>query len=1209
MTILSTDIVLFQSQDNTDNDSGGGSRTSNEVIDGQVNNLFPDISRLDTVVGRVNLRKVFPTVTTVNNDVYYGAHSMIRKVPDDPKVSALLFYTDDPHDRRVDAQNKIESYVVQSYLAQFYLYGVHIAGGKSITVLQQLSAQLPVVGDVYLIKEGSTEQYVRLIEITATEVNIPYSFGNSLVDYVRRRIDCEIDQVLETAFTGSAFVPTGQIAGTADIWETQVADAAKFYSTKTLEVEGLVSDSTVTVDSIYEQLVPAALSKSFLTDRQALPEGILLMPSGVVNTSYRVPVDVAANDPIVFPTAIVPNSLTTILTAAWHDDGNGNIIDDNAGGAIIGSVDYSQGIVFMFNVIISAAYTLHYEPATTSNVSIQSTTEIEITQGNTGTFFTRRISPSPSLGSLFIDYRTQGKWYRLVSTGNRIGDNETVGFDVDIGAGNLKDNFDGTSSLTLTLASLPDLDTSIILSWGTIETTINHVTTVQTYSDGYMQIDLGQIDIDPLTFVMQLHSTTFSTYYNVTADADGNLIDAISASYAVKGKLNYRSGIVNIYPFNDGVTPTNQGRFDDPGTIDDVIIDFDNYAPASELLGAWSTVVITNATELSNVITFNIGESVIVDSVEISFFMDFPIFTGAVFKEKGQTVKMTLLTDTNGDISMEAIDVVGLKTNRMTGTVAANGDVVINLINKDYNKYNPGWLGYFGNSPKFLLSVTDYYQLGGNDITVKYKSVNINPADAKTSHNITDKIENLAKYRIHIPTDILGEVNFSFGELNNNVTTVTSKLGVLFANGNNVGTIDYNGGVIELDYFSSPKSGWIQFITIFTDTVTTGQADPIESAVFRTSATKLTPSSLQLVYRDYDENLLTATTDGNGIITGTSILAGSKVDTITGKVTVLFDDLMIANSIRYDAIAEVALPLDPELLGLNPVRLPADGRVPVFKAGYFIIIFNEVTTAVINGGVPVADQINTLARSGQAYIEVIDVDGKRLDPLQYVADRVLGTVTFANPFTPIDKYGDPLTAPFSIVDRIEDLRLATDVQINGLITLNEPLSQAFSAGVSKVASALIWGDTGARVYQLFSQEIWNSGSPVWSDERIGDPTTAQYDDTNYPIYIDNNSSSSGRWAIIFTSPTTVNVANEKLGFVDTSISISIDDVAPINPATLAPYFIMPKEGFGSGWIQDNVIRFNTDSGENNMWVIRTIESGALSELTDSIDVEVRGDAN
>jgi hypothetical protein len=172
MTITSNDIKVFQSQDNTDNDTGGGSRTAFEIVDGDVNNLFPDISRIDTVSGDVALRKVFPTVYTENNDIYYGAHAMIRKVPTDPNVSALLFYTGNPHDKRVEAQNDIEAYVVASYLEEFWLYGQHVEGARAITFLAHLSSQTPDVGNTYLLKQDNTEQYVRIENMDSAIVTL-----------------------------------------------------------------------------------------------------------------------------------------------------------------------------------------------------------------------------------------------------------------------------------------------------------------------------------------------------------------------------------------------------------------------------------------------------------------------------------------------------------------------------------------------------------------------------------------------------------------------------------------------------------------------------------------------------------------------------------------------------------------------------------------------------------------------------------------------------------------------------------------------------------------------------------------------------------------------------------------------------------------------------------------------------------------------------
>ncbi|MFK0571345.1 hypothetical protein [Endozoicomonas sp.] len=45
------DVKLFESQRLTDEDDGGGRATGSEVIDGNVNNLFQDIPRIDRTIG------------------------------------------------------------------------------------------------------------------------------------------------------------------------------------------------------------------------------------------------------------------------------------------------------------------------------------------------------------------------------------------------------------------------------------------------------------------------------------------------------------------------------------------------------------------------------------------------------------------------------------------------------------------------------------------------------------------------------------------------------------------------------------------------------------------------------------------------------------------------------------------------------------------------------------------------------------------------------------------------------------------------------------------------------------------------------------------------------------------------------------------------------------------------------------------------------
>ena len=57
MAIYKNDVKLFESQRLSDKKNDGGRITGREVIAGNVNNLFQDISRIDRTVGDVALRK------------------------------------------------------------------------------------------------------------------------------------------------------------------------------------------------------------------------------------------------------------------------------------------------------------------------------------------------------------------------------------------------------------------------------------------------------------------------------------------------------------------------------------------------------------------------------------------------------------------------------------------------------------------------------------------------------------------------------------------------------------------------------------------------------------------------------------------------------------------------------------------------------------------------------------------------------------------------------------------------------------------------------------------------------------------------------------------------------------------------------------------------------------------------------------------------
>jgi len=1225
MAITNNDIKIYQSQDNTDNDSGGGSRTSAELIDGDVNNLFPDISRIDTTSGDVALRKIFPTVATSNRDIYYGAHAMLRKTPTDPKVSALIFHTNSPNDTRLAAQNKIESYVTASYKEEFYLFGNHIEGAKVVTWLQHLSATPPSVGEVYMLRNPDLiEQYVRVASLDTQEVTFTYFIGGQPVDFKRRRIICEIEQPLKTAFVGSVFDPTGQTVNTADTFATQVSDAAKFYSTKTLALNALIGETNIKVDSIFEQVVPAAKSQTPLINKDVLNRGSSLITTGIAaGDTVGLLSDSAAPYSLVLNQPITPNTLHYDGGIAdFDDDGKGNIIN-SVTGLVVGSVDYINKTI---NSVLSGFGVgnsghndiILYTAANTVESSAQFTSGILVTSENQGLVFVRNLSPLPQSQDLYVDYRSQGKWQRI--QGYYDG---TLGDDPTIGAGLLNNNGDGTGTVSLTLGALPDQDSTIIFSWASNERLTNRAATTTNAAPPvdqvinalsmWAEIDLGATNIDPLSFVMS--APFYGSSNTIGSTAEGVLTD--TSGYGITGHLNTVTGKVIISKME------RTDRF--TSSTNSVTINFSTFDPAqpgdiktnsASKTPTGNQVLLVEDT-VTGVVTFNLGEPIAdLGSFVMKFLIDhIPLYAGSPTNDVPIFVTMTGRSD--GTVILQS------SPSSLVGTINTSGDVSLNMIRSDHRIVNPAYTDPFGTAPLYIREALSFYTLGDNDVFYQYRSA-AQTGNTTPHAEITGTYGSLLKYKINIQPPA-GDIYFTFPVNISNLFHELHSEGDVIYDGYRTqrGTLNRNTGEIEIGFADSPTGGDINgfndmylrfnhYVTDETQVVIEApsvNSEPIGNVTFKTAATKLTTSSFQLRYTTIDGVTHSATSDANGVVTGVAIDSlTSRVDTLTGMADVHFTDSVLPATMKYDAVAETTLPLDPDLLGLDPVRLPPDGRVPVFRSGSHLIIFNEVITPVV-GGTPVSGQVDTLARSGQAYIEVIDANGKRLDPVQYIADKIAGTVTFGTPLLLQDKYGTALTAPYFIVDRIEDMALATDVQLNGVIGLSSPLIHDYNSDTTSVASALVWGDTGARAYNLFEQEIWNSGAPVWSNNLIGDSTTAQYDEVNNPIQIDNANSTSGRWAIIFTSSTTVSVVEENLGVLDVGINITTTDVAPINPATGLPYFTMLFQGFGAGWVTNNVIRFNTDSGGNDAWLIRTVQSGTLSEEVDGIEIEIRGDAN
>jgi hypothetical protein len=440
--------------------------------------------------------------------------------------------------------------------------------------------------------------------------------------------------------------------------------------------------------------------------------------------------------------------------------------------------------------------------------------------------------------------------------------------------------------------------------------------------------------------------------------------------------------------------------------------------------------------------------------------------------------------------------------------------------------------------------------------------------------------------------------------------------GVIMANadietgaGTAVGSIDYTTGDVTLATWDNNEDTTPVLISC----ATMDASVAVSVVKFRTPGKPLRPGSLQITaIREDTGALITASADADGTITHAELSGAVEVD--TGLVDLWFttddtDDTgasdipIYPGSLRYNAVSYSYLPMDASLIGVDPVRLPGDGRVPVVRDGDVCVLAHTSETDV---GTPAANDVETLARDHQAEILVKDANGVELDPDQYTTDLIAGTVTFDAALSLVDSEANALTTPLAVFDRIEHMSVVSDTQISGELAMIAQLAHDYPAG-STFSTALLWGDIAARVFDEFTQRTWSSSDPNWTDERIGDDTTASFNLIDYPVIVTNDGAVTERWALVFTSSSSFQIVGEQVGIIGTGSTATVTE--PINGNTGARYFTVDQNGWGTGWVAGNVLRFDTQGCLAPMWLARTVLSGQGTTDDDSVTTQIRGDAD
>ena len=1182
MTINVDDVKLLKSQRLTDEDDGGGRATGEAVVDGEVNNLFPDISRLDRTLGRIALRKVFAGVLTENADPYLGAHSIVTKAPSDPRVAVLLFNSNSQTDERVDARSVIEGYVVPSTVAQFELLGDQFAGQRAITAIQRVEARVPEVGDVYQLVAGANSQYVRVQALEPTLEEFIYDYGNgNFVNFTRRRLAITISAPLSAKFPGGKAVPAGttakNLAGEdkARVLATQVADSARYYGISPLAADITAGDLTINVASVYSQLVPSAVKESALVNQIGGARKRFIVPSSpntrTINLTFVQVVAGQSRSFITLGAALGSLSLS-INGGIYADEGQGELTWRSGTNSFTRiTIDYETGEL---NAYRASTYTgsasLTYQPA--AAVTGQSITgEIEITLASRGFAYTLNLADAkPRPGTLSVSFMALGKWYELLDLGN----GELAGE----GSGTV--DF-ATGAVSISLNALPDVNTSLIYSY-VGQDDDNLQTHVGTGDAPIIRIthQLPFDGIEPGSLVATVMQGGVSQ--TLTDNGDGTL-----SGDAGTGTIAYASGSVSLV-LNS--TP-------DQGSA--IVFDF-------ERAGVDIDTPLTGSPDGGGIITGTIpGAPLQPGSVQIRWqsSQDEKVPAG-----EGTFVGTTQVDyEANDDGAGNWAGFAG-SINYTTGAFSLKVEQQYDYT-EFYTAYKEGTYTRPDRVPYMASTVQPRQEIFGGTLMVRAQEA------GATYASETDSVAAPGLQWDLLPAVgdpiVPGSLILQWG-----AETYVDRSGVLFRGvssttnaGAAVGTVDYASGVATLTSYPAAQSGAVTRVACLTARAGFSTTD----AVFRTLGAPLRPASVQVtVVRADTAVIVTATADLNGDI-NSGIVRGT-VDSQTGIVRLRFttdpadetgasDVPVIASLLKYNAVVQTSLPMSAELLGLDPVRLPADGRVPVYRDGDVLVIQHTAETETV----PSAGETVQLLRTLQAAIEVVDSAGVLMDPEQYTVDRELGTLTWSDPVVIQDAESNPLSAPLMIRDRIEHMTVCTEVQITGALGIGSPVPWDMPAGETVVSSAVTWGDLQARLYRWFTQQSWNTGAPNWTDSTQGNSTTAQYNQLNYPPIITNIGAIAGKWALVFTSATSFNVVERQLGVISNGNTSS--DCAPVNPATGSVYFTIKKEGWGSGWAAGNAVRFNTDACLGPMWVVRTVLSGQGTVDDDEFKLQIRGDAD
>lgn len=1173
MAITADDIKLMQPERLTENEDGGGQMTGQEIIDGDINNLFEDISRVNRTYGNVSLRKAFLKVDTTTDDLYLDAHSILSAQPEDPNVSGLMFHTNDFYDERTHARNRVESFAIPGPVTGLVPRGDQLEGQSTIIVYANriIRHPRPEVGETFMLQEGeneNTRQYIKVLDIEESRERFSYMDGEGNVrafdadQYVLR-----LSTPLGRRYTGSD--PNPMMNSTTRLYTTQPANFSRYYGTTRLAAGAVAGDRQIQVADTFAPIIPTASTETPIIDQ--VPAGLAGLVVPTTEGTQTITAEVADGATTELPTAAVPGSIEfTYRGTDYKESGEQARTSTGDQGALEGTViDYRSGRIQWRSSQSSQTVEITWRPGV-SQQRLPHTGTIEIGEANRNFNYVLQLNPRPAPGTFVASYRYLDKWYEVTDPGN--------GQLVGDGSGQIA--YD-TGSVVVTLQAQPDANSVIFFRW--------------TDGDIFRQAAEDE-DRTGEVLIEAQHNRIVPGSLTLTWTSGGEektATDSVTSGQLegdATGRIRYVDG--RIYLDNPPMP--------DSGT--DWELSYD-HTPAGQQTETFNVAENTEQLGVTMNLPGNVKPGTVRFSLQLAEQYEYsPGVSGGMFGGgRDPSAKFRFRTrgyddDGNGNIKTRLGNRTVGTIDYETGEVSLNGGSVTParpVVNKALaldESDNPANTNI---SAVLYQEEIDHEVLPAQTVEVRYVADGEGIQPFSGGPNGADRpweIE-LHPHGPILPGSVIIEAGSDVlyddgdGVLRRNWDTTTGA-------GQAVGTVDYESAaatVIDYDGRSSQYRvvGLIQ-----------GEDWALSQGAMFRAPSPLRPNGFTIRAETFEDGtVITAQADAEGNLTGD--ITGS-VDLQNGIATVRFEELVTAATIFYNAVSFRQIPLDPAILGLDPVQLPADGRVPIIRDADILVLTHTDQEQIAT---PDAGDTVAAPRDRLHDIWIEDGEGNRLDPEQYTKDKEAGIVTMADPLTLQQADGSGLVGNLYLMHRVDEMALCTEARIDGTLQIAQPLYHDLPAEDTWVASAVYLGNLRARIRDWFS---YNSDPGDFSNPKTN-PSSAQYNQLAYPLAIDNRGSVPDRWKIRFTGAQSFDLLSEQRGQVASGNTEA--DFSPINPQTGTPYFTIKADGWGSGWSVNNTIRFDTDAAAAPLWVIRTVLPGLAEVDDDQMSIELRGDHN